>query len=82
MVTDVAVENLASPVPYSRGYLRYALGLLTVFYAFNFIDRQILVILQESNKMGMALSDADPGRLAAFVISTMPGGQSTSWGTR
>ena len=52
------IEDAVTPVEYSRGYLRYALGLLTLVYTFNFIDRQILVILQESIKREMGLSDA------------------------
>ena len=36
---------------------RYALGMLTLAYAFNFIDRQILVILQEPIKLEMGLRD-------------------------
>jgi hypothetical protein len=37
-------------VGFGKGYRYYALGLLTVVYVFNFIDRQIVVILQESIK--------------------------------
>jgi predicted MFS family arabinose efflux permease len=58
-----------SEAPYSRGYLRYALALLTTVYAFNFIDRQILVILQESIKREMGLSDAALGVLSGFSFA-------------
>ena len=44
------------------GASRYALIMLTIAYAFNFIDRQILVILQEPIKADMGLSDAQLGR--------------------
>ena len=54
---------------YSRGYLRYALGLLVVVYTFNFIDRQILVILQESIKKEMGLSDGQLGLLSGFTFA-------------
>ena len=56
-------------VGYSRGYLRYALAVLTVVYTFNFIDRQILVILQESIKQDMGLSDAQLGILSGFTFA-------------
>jgi MFS family permease len=54
---------------YSRGYLRYALGLLVIVYTFNFIDRQILVILQESIKKEMGLSDGQLGLLSGFTFA-------------
>jgi len=43
--------------------------MLTVAYAFNFIDRQILVILQESIKAEMGLSDAQLGLLSGFSFA-------------
>jgi len=59
-----------NPTPeYSRGYLRYALGLLIAVYTFNFIDRQILVILQESIKKEMGLSDGQLGLLSGFTFA-------------
>ena len=58
----------ASP-EYSRGYLRYALGLLVAVYTFNFIDRQIVVILQESIKKEMGLSDGQLGLLSGFTFA-------------
>ena len=48
---------------------RYALIMLTIAYMFNFIDRQILVILQESIKEDMALSDAQLGLLSGFSFA-------------
>lgn len=57
------------PAGYSPGYVRYALGLLLVVYTFNFIDRQILVILQESIKAEMGLSDAQLGLLSGFTFA-------------
>jgi predicted MFS family arabinose efflux permease len=53
----------------SRAYLRYALGLLVAVYTFNFIDRQILVILQESIKQEMGLSDGQLGLLSGFSFA-------------
>ena len=53
----------------SPGYRRYVLGVLMVVYIFNFIDRQILVILQESIKLEMGLSDAQLGLLSGFAFA-------------
>lgn len=60
-------ENPATPV--SNGYRRYVLVLLTLVYALNFIDRQILVILQESIKVDMDLSDSQLGLLTGFAFA-------------
>jgi predicted MFS family arabinose efflux permease len=46
-----------------------ALCMLTIVYAFNFIDRQILVILQEMIKQDMGLSDAQLGLLSGFSFA-------------
>jgi predicted MFS family arabinose efflux permease len=43
--------------------------MLTIVYAFNFIDRQILVILQEPIKADMGLSDAQLGLLTGFAFA-------------
>ncbi|RRJ83995.1 spinster family MFS transporter [Aestuariirhabdus litorea] len=56
-------------VPPSSGYRRYVLILLTFVYALNFIDRQILVILQESIKQDMDLSDSQLGLLTGFAFA-------------
>jgi len=56
--------------PYqSAATRRYALVLLTVVYAFNFIDRQLLAILQESIKTDLGLSDGQLGLLAGFAFA-------------
>ncbi|MCZ6829752.1 MAG: MFS transporter [Gammaproteobacteria bacterium] len=47
----------------------YALGLLTVVYSFNFIDRQLLAILQESIKSDLGLSDSQLGLLTGFAFA-------------
>ena len=60
-------DNAAAPV--SNGYRRYVLVLLTLVYALNFIDRQILVILQESIKVDMDLSDSQLGLLTGFAFA-------------
>ena len=59
----------AKPDDFSPGYKRFALVMLTIVYAFNFIDRQLLVILQEPIKADMGLSDAQLGLLTGFTFA-------------
>ncbi|MEE4277591.1 MAG: MFS transporter [Halieaceae bacterium] len=47
----------------------YALVLLTLVYTFNFVDRQLLAILQESIKAELALSDSQLGLLTGFAFA-------------
>lgn len=47
----------------------YALGLLTIVYTFNFIDRQLLAILQEAIKAELSLSDSQLGLLTGFAFA-------------
>jgi MFS family permease len=50
-------------------YLNYVLVMLTMIYVFNFADRQILVILQESIKKEFQLSDTELGLLSGFIFA-------------
>jgi len=63
-----ATPSANSP-DFSVGYKRFALVMLTIVYAFNFIDRQILVILQEPIKADMGLSDTQLGLLSGFTFA-------------
>ncbi len=47
----------------------YALSVLTIVYAFNFIDRQLLAILQEAIKADLGLSDSQLGLLTGFAFA-------------
>ncbi|REL33895.1 spinster family MFS transporter [Thalassotalea euphylliae] len=47
----------------------YALVLLTIVYSFNFIDRQLLSILQEGIKADLGLSDGQLGLLTGFSFA-------------
>ncbi|MBD2859524.1 MFS transporter [Spongiibacter sp. KMU-158] len=47
----------------------YTLGVLTLVYSFNFIDRQLLAILQESIKADLGLKDAHLGLLTGFAFA-------------
>ncbi|WP_262695808.1 spinster family MFS transporter [Kordiimonas aquimaris] len=58
-----------SSKPLSNGVKYYTLFILTVVYAFNFIDRQILVILQPLIKAELSLSDAQLGLLSGFSFA-------------
>jgi MFS family permease len=56
--------------PYSSGLYRYyVLAILTIVYVFNFIDRQLLVILQEPIKAELGLSDTQLGLLTGFTFA-------------
>lgn len=47
----------------------YTLAILTIVYSFNFIDRQLLSILQESIKADLGLSDSQLGLLTGFAFA-------------
>lgn len=53
----------------SANYRRYALLILTGVYTFNFIDRQILVILAEPIKTDLNLSDTQMGLLTGLAFA-------------
>lgn len=55
----------------SDSYKKYVLFILTGMYAFNFIDRQILVILQEPIKSDLMLSDTQLGLLTGFAFAVL-----------
>ena len=50
-------------------YRNYVLAMLTLVYVFNFIDRQLLVILQESIKKELHLSDTQLGLLSGLTFA-------------
>jgi sugar phosphate permease len=53
----------------SNRYRNYVLMMLTLVYVFNFIDRQLIVILQESIKKELNLSDSQLGLLSGFTFA-------------
>ena len=59
-------DQIANPTP---KYRSYTLFILTGVYVFNFIDRQILVILQESIKLELDLSDTQLGLMSGFTFA-------------
>lgn len=58
-----------SPAYRSEPRAYYALVVLTIVYSFNFIDRQLLAILQESIKAELLLSDSQLGLLTGFAFA-------------
>ena len=62
-------ESNPEQVELTTSYRYYALGILTLVYVFNFIDRQILVILQESIKVELDLSDTQLGLLSGISFA-------------
>ncbi len=65
-------EDQAAPTqmqPVSDLYRNYVLLMLTSVYVFNFIDRQILVVLQESIKLDLGLSDTQLGLLSGLSFA-------------
>ncbi len=67
---EAAPNEDSVPNPYAtRRATWYALGLLTIVYSFNFIDRQLLAILQESIKADLDLSDSQLGLLTGFAFA-------------
>ncbi len=64
--------SLVAPLnnPYEKPSVRnYALVILTIVYTFNFIDRQLLSILQEAIKVELSLSDSQLGLLTGFAFA-------------
>lgn len=56
--------------PYSKpSYRIYVLIILTIVYVFNFVDRQLLVILQEPIKAELGISDTQLGLLTGFAFA-------------
>jgi MFS family permease len=70
---------------FSNGYRNYVLFVLVIVYVFNFIDRQILAILQDSIKADLDLTDTQLGLLGgvAFAIFyTVLGVPLAAWADR
>ncbi|BFM17965.1 MFS transporter [Maricurvus nonylphenolicus] len=75
------VENLASdngpiaePGSFSYdkpAYRHFVLLMLALVYMFNFVDRQLLVILQESIKADMGFSDTQLGMMSGFAFACL-----------
>src|SRR5437899_1897068 len=64
VASQMPVQTAAAAEPSARRY--YVLGLLTIIYALNFLDRTIFNVLIEPIKKEFALSDTMMGLLAGF----------------
>jgi len=62
-------ETIDNSKEVSSVYRNYVLVMLTLVYVFNFIDRQLLVILQEAIKKELELSDTQLGLLSGFTFA-------------
>ena len=69
-MNNESAPTTAVETPYARKSYRYfVLGVLTLVYALNFVDRQLLVILQEQIKAELVLSDTQLGLLSGFAFA-------------
>ena len=74
-MSDREIDNTGGSQPIGSNYYatrrarNYALVILTGTYCFNFIDRQLLSILQESIKLDLGLSDSQLGLLTGFAFA-------------
>lgn len=66
-MSDSSKPGVSGNMSQSAKY--YALFILTIVYAFNFIDRQILVILQPLIKAELDLSDTQLGLLSGIAFA-------------
>lgn len=65
----MTTPQLNPTVEFTQARRNYMLALLTAVYVFNFIDRQIVVILQESIKADLNLSDFQLGLLSGISFA-------------
>ena len=63
---DLAEPTIRAVTP---GYRSYAMGLLLVIYIFNFIDRQVLNILNEPIKAELGLADWQLGMMSGLAFA-------------
>src|SRR6516164_4655761 len=66
---DMQITKIPAKSGISNSYRNFVLVMLTLVYVFNFVDRQLLVILQESIKKELHLSDTQLGMLSGFTFA-------------
>ena len=69
MDSNESDAEVVSETGYSKGYLRYALGMFLLIYIVNFVDRQIFSILIEPIKEEIDLSDTQLGLLGGIAFA-------------
>lgn len=65
----ISSAPVASFESVSNGYRRYVLGLLTLVFIINFIDRQVLSVLIEPIKRDLHLTDTQLGLLSGLAFA-------------
>jgi MFS family permease len=73
-LTDAAAEPPAAAAPAAAatdGYAWYVLGVLTIVYTFNFVDRQIIAIVSPAIKAELGLSDSMLGLLKGLAFAVL-----------
>ncbi len=60
-----------SPISFSRGLKIYTLGLLTLIYTFNHIDRQIIAFLMQDIKTDTGFSDTQLGAITGLTFGIL-----------
>lgn len=68
-MNDTAAPSAAKAFAFSNGYKRYALTILLVVYTFNFVDRQIVTILQEQIRAEFSLEDWQLGAMTGLAFA-------------
>ncbi len=68
-VPEAVKAGQPAEAEFSESYKWFALGLLLLVYIFNFIDRQILSVLQESIKHDLNLNDRDLGLISGVAFA-------------
>ena len=72
-MADAASEQTTSqvPEPKATGYSWYVLSVLVLVYILNFIDRQIVNILQEDIKHELGLNDTQLGMMTGLTFAVV-----------
>lgn len=60
---------VSDPSAVSPGYRRFVLGMLTLVYVVNFVDRQVLSVLLEPIRQDLGLSDTQLGLLSGLAFA-------------
>jgi MFS family permease len=66
-----ASASASAPGATSRRTANYVLALLTLVYAFNYLDRQLLSVLMEPVKREFGVSDGQLGMLTGFLFAAI-----------
>jgi predicted MFS family arabinose efflux permease len=68
-VPTLIAPEITNPSTVTRGYRAYVLGLLTLVYIVNFVDRQVLAVLIEPIKHELQLTDSQLGFLSGMAFA-------------